>query len=506
MRAAAVATIALFYAGLFGVASHKAFHLATSSSQAVGAGTDTASGLGQSVGGEERVGDAPAADGTSAVGSGASGTGATAGPGSSATSPAGSRSTSGSGAASTARTGTGAQITIGIQYNDPSSDGAYTVLGVKGTTTGDDKGAYDALIADVNSRGGLGGRKVVPIYYANNNTDGSFDSQGQAACASFTEDHKVDLAIVTGTATRLLPGCLAAHHVPTLPVGNIMFDDTVLAGWAPYVYWSGMLSPDRWAPWIDLLSSNGYFGQASKVGLVTYETPLHHRVVERVVGPALARAGHQAADVAYTTEPPSVSALGSSATELSNVILRFRSENIDHVMFVGTQGAAPFLWMPQAESQGYRPRYGFTSADFPYVVQANAATAQLRDAIGMGWTPVRDVNFSQDPGGNPAAARCEAIMAKAGNKTPDRSADWQSHIAPCEAMFFFEAVFARATGTSGAAFRAAVDQLGTSYQSPHTFATRFVHDHYDGVSQVRAFRYDTGCSCFGYVGPLIAVP
>ena len=97
-------------------------------------------------------------------------------------------------------------------------------------------------------------------------------------------------------------------------------------------------------------------------------------------------------------------------------------------------------------------------------------------------------------------------MAKAGNKSQDRSADWQSHIAPCEAMFFFEAVFAHAANATGPAFRAAVDQLGTSYQSPHTFATRFIRDHYDGASEVRAIRYDTGCSCFGYVGPLVTVP
>ena len=66
-------------------------------------------------------------------------------------------------------------------------------------------------------------------------------------------------------------------------------------------------------------------------------------------------------------------------------------------------------------------------------------------------------------------------MTKAGNKTPDRSADWQSHIAPCEAMFFFEAVFARATGASGTAFRAAVDQLGTytSYIAGYTYSVDY---------------------------------
>ncbi|HVV35411.1 MAG TPA: hypothetical protein VHC63_02325 [Acidimicrobiales bacterium] len=397
-------------------------------------------------------------------------------------------------------------IQVGIQFNDPSSDTAYNVLGVKGTTTGDGKGAYQALIADINARGGLGGRKVVPVFYSNNNTQGTFDSQSQAACSAFTEDNRVELAVVTGTASRLLPSCMAAHHVPTLPVGNIILDDTLMSQWAPYVYWEGMLSLDRWAPWIDLLASNGYFDPGARVGLVAYDTAMHHRVVERVITPALARVKHAPVDVAYVGEPQSVSGLGSSATELSNVILRFRSQQIDHVMFVATQGAVPFLWMPEADSQGYRPRYGLTTADFPYVVQANASANQMRGALGMGWTPVRDVNYAQDPGGNPAATRCEALMAKAGNASSDRSADWQSHIAPCEAMFFFEAVMAHGGEAGGAAFRSGVDQLGTSYESPHTFATRFVSGHFDGASKVRLLRYDQGCACFSYAGPLVDVP
>jgi len=93
---------------------------------------------------------------------------------------------------------------------------------------------------------------------------------------------------------------------PTLPVGNIILDDTLMAQWAPYVYWEGMLSPQRWAPWIDVLSSNGYFDQNARVGLVTYDTPMHRRIVEQVVTPALTRAHHAPVDVAYTSEPGSV--------------------------------------------------------------------------------------------------------------------------------------------------------------------------------------------------------
>lgn len=408
--------------------------------------------------------------------------------------------------APTTRSGGAGQILVGIQYNTAGSDGAYSVLGVKGTSTGDGKGAYEALIEDLNSRGGLAGRKVVPVFYANNNSEGTFDAQSQKACSLFTEDYKVEIGIVTGTATRLLPSCLAKRQVPALPVGNMMLDDTHLAEWAPYVYWPGMLSPDRFAPWVDVLAANGFFAKESKLGLVAIDTPLHHRTVDGVLIPALAKIGFPPTDVAYTSESGSISDLGGGAAELSNVVLRFRSQGIDRVMFVASQGVLPFLWMPQAESQNYRPRYGFTSGDFPYIVQANAAPEQLRDAVGMGWSPARDVDFAQDPGGIPAAERCRAIMAKAGNRAADRSAEWQSHIAPCEAMFFLETVFKRAATSAGHAIRAAVDQLGTSYQSPHTFATRFIPGHYDGVAKVRAIRYDVRCACFGYVGPLMEVP
>ena len=55
-------------------------------------------------------------------------------------------------------------------------------------------------------------------------------------------------------------------------------------------------------------------------------------------------------------------------------------------------------------------------------------------------------------------------------------------------------------GTAPADLRAAVDRLGTRFDSPYTFSTRFGAGRHDGAAAWRPLAYDEGCQCFRYRG------
>jgi hypothetical protein len=117
----------------------------------------------------------------------------------------------------------------------------------------------------------------------------------------------------------------------------------------------------------------------------------------------LARVDHKAATTFYYAD----------VSTLEAGVLRFRSEGVTHVL---STDQFLFVFATKAESQNYRPRYGITTANAPYVLlQTTAPQRQLVGSIGVGAIPGLDVDAQHDPGNAvPGAARCRSIMAKAG--------------------------------------------------------------------------------------------
>lgn len=456
----------------------------SSGSGATGSGTS---------GGSSNVGGTPASSGGSPGVGGAPG-GAAAGGGIVATGAVGP--------GITAKT-----ITVGMHLADPSQDAALTAIGVKGVTTGDEKGESNAFIAYINAHGGVAGRKLVPIfqYYATNSQ--SFSQQYEQACAAFTQDNKVFAAISTSEYQQLdvLATCLKNAGSLLIFQNRLLWDQQVFNGFAPFVYSPSYLRGDRWGVIIDELAAQGYFGRNARVGLIYMNTPAVIRVKDRIIKPRIA--AHGAKVVAETSMPEydSLAGLSDASSATSSAVLQFRSANVTHVFAVGTNGTAYTFFPPQAESQGFRPRYGFDSTEIPQIAAANAPKAQLHGALGTGWWPTYDVDTPQDPGGNPATALCNSILANAGIHPNSRFAE-NDAIDLCDSLFFLTTNMNVAPQLTVAGFRTAVDHLGSGYRSPFTFSTEFSPGRYDGASAVRPEAFDDTCGCWKYTGPTVPAP
>src|SRR4051812_3012953 len=186
-------------------------------------GSSTASGLGGS-------GAASQSGATVTTGGAASQAGSVGGPGVPSRGGAVSGGSTGAvqaggGSASAVAPGvTATTIKVGVTYT-ANGEAANAALGASAITRGDEKGYMKAVIDDINERGGIAGRKLVPVYFAYDAQSAeSKDAQDQAACAALTQDNHVFVAF-GGGLTENFDACLQKAGVVKLGSGRLINED-----------------------------------------------------------------------------------------------------------------------------------------------------------------------------------------------------------------------------------------------------------------------------------------
>jgi len=451
------------------------------------------------------TGDSAGTVAASGAGTGAPSTGSRTSSGATATASLRAGSTTATGTGGTRAAASGPPIQVGVFY--PNDGGAaYAAFGV---TSPDSQGgdpttkllkALQAITDDINRRGGLGGRKMeLVLHGAPLVTGDTWSSQGQAACSDFTEDHKVFAALLMINGTVSTSECLAGRHVIVLESRNIVYDKYEYQKTSPYTYSARGLNLSRQGPWLEELSKGGYFDKGAKVGVVTIDDTMHSRSMDEVVRPTLRAHGITVTDVGLLTSPQATADAGTMGAQTGNVILRFKSEGIDHVIFWGSQGVGPFFFPTAAENQGYRPRYGLSTADYPELNRNQAPAAQFARAMGAGWSGPGDVGLAPNWQPSDKARACLKYFSDQGQAIT--TGDTASGVLNlCDSLWLLEAGMDRATVATPEAFRAAVDGLGSSVASGGTPVLWSPGVH-DGAAAVRRFAFDTGCSCFKWASP-----
>jgi hypothetical protein len=253
--------------------------------------------------------------------------------------------------------------------------------------------------------------------------------------------------------------------------------------------------------YVDRLVARGFLTPKSKVGLLLYSEGRYERVRDRTLVPALAAHGIKLAkQFAYTPMYGSNAGttLSREAQESSSAVLAFQSAGVDRVLFMAAGADLPLLFMQAADSQAYRPKYGLHTLIVPSSQTGNPS-AQLEGSMGIGWWPVVDNDYQHPPAGNAAAAKCVKIMNDAGVDLTDGAA-LEEALRYCDGMFFLRAASERGPAFDIAGLRHGAEALGSSYQSPMTFGTRFADGRVDGADLVRDFDWSAACTCFAYRG------
>lgn len=425
--------------------------------------------------------------------------------------PLATEATSAAGPTGTARGVTATTIKIGV-YTAQGMDSAHSAIGSK-VSTGDHRAMAMAVVNWINSHGGAAGRKLVPVFH-NADTSraaSSPDAEYEAACAAWTEDDSVyAVASPVGTVGESLYACLAKKQV-IASASQDPKDAGFFKRYADYFYGPADFNITRMLRNnVNALHAGGYFSAWNhlsgepgtmpvKVGVLRADTPGEKASVDEGLKPALA--SHGLAVAAEFAVPPTV----DGARAYSAAVLRFKQENITHVLF--SRLGTPLFFGQSAEPQQYFPRYGIHTSNFPgSYLQFNMSAKTLGGSMGMGWQPVNDVDTQRDPGPpSDRAALCLKLMRQAGQDTSVRTlaalASWF-----CDSIFFIRDALERAPNFTPAGFRAGAEAL-TRYEAASTFRSGFAPGRlHDGAMAYRLFAFGAACGCFDYVTPVRPAP
>jgi hypothetical protein len=192
---------------------------------------------------------------------------------------------------------------------------------------------------------------------------------------------------------------------------------------------------------------------------------------------------------------------GAEAGRAGNLVLQFRTANVDTVSVMSVSEGPPVLILANAaEAQGWHPKYVVSSLANASILAGQIPNGQAANVHGYGWMPVMDVSPDAWPSTPPAAQRCIA-MAKAKGLNLTAPADFAYAFNLCDALFVYEAALKATSGrTEGPAVVGAVEALGSSFSGALTLEGRltFGPTRHDAPSFARYFSWEATCSCFRY--------
>jgi len=384
-------------------------------------------------------------------------------------------------------------IKVGFLYN--SQRGATAIaLGAAGAAgTYNVRDVINVVVRYANSHGGFAGRKLEPVFYDSNGADAqTLDGQG---CATWTQDNEV-FALPGGTDARNT--CAEKAHAIPLGAGSAT---------APtYERFRHLVDPttirlDRLAKvTVNGLNRAGYF--TGKLGLVTWDHPEYRYTMSHGYLPALEAINVKPVDIAYVSPPQSPGALPDMAAAMASFVTKFRSQGIDHVIIQDgpagfcANGCQTLVWMNQAKSQRWYPRYGQNANNAPG--SAVMPSDQMDHALAVDSS---DIDPLQDAGWrlNAARERCFKIQADAGYPVKN-PADRAFAALYCDWIFFLQRVVNTLPVLSADAFIQAVANLGTSFPTAFVYGSKFVPGRRDGAGLVRTNEYFDSCKCLKYKG------
>jgi hypothetical protein len=443
---------------------------------------------------------AAGAAGTSGSGGGGSGGGGSGGAGGAAAGSggggSGSRTSSGAGGGRMGPGVTADEIVIGIAIPDDGDTVNNANLGTDNLTQGDTERYYNLMREEINSSGGIAGRKIRYSIYRFSNTNTNSTQMEQAACAHWTQDDRAFTATFSYSPNFL--SCAQRNGLSTTFSGLTFSDDRIYATFPTHIEHSAMSLTRQMLNLPKGLVAEKYFDKGYKLGVITYDQPTAARAVDGTLKPALARLGHKITDIRRISYLESTNDVGKLTAEMQNAILSFKTQGITHVIIVDEKGVLTLLATAAAENQNYRPRYGLNSQNGLTVLASQVPPGQFNRAVGIGWFPQLDVPERELPR-NPSRERCLATFKKHGQE-PANANNAGVMVSICERINFVKAsVEAGLPDITAESFARGAESLRGSFPSALGLGNNFFSPkRHAGAAFYRHVRYDPQCTCFHY--------
>ncbi len=366
-------------------------------------------------------------------------------------------------------------IQIGVAYLDLSA-----VESIVNIRHGDYVKAYTAVIDDINAKGGINGRKLVPTFApvppSQLNPNGADE-----ACLKLTEDAQVFAAIGYFDGDAAL--CYVEQHDTPIVGGNMSTErrDRAKAPWFAIV----TDNDTRTTEGIAALAKAGELDDA-KVAMVA--NPVDAKSVELATD-ALDDAGVELVDTAvFDASGGDVEAAAAQATTIAE---RFKSEGVTTIITLGDGAVNMSRGLARS---GFTPRLVALNPDGIQAVAADKSTDKsvLEDAIAVTDNPRGQ--FTEEH-----FQACLKIVEPATGQTvqdpntkPEGSPDYiVSALAACQNTLLFAEIAEKAgKELNNSTFRAAGEELG-AFDLPGIPGSHYSAERPDGALPLYITRYDS---------------
>ena len=367
-------------------------------------------------------------------------------------------------------------------------------LGFKLPPSGDLEAQINAIVDDVNSSGGIAGRRMVPVI---RRFEALTDSQAneEKLCTAFTQDDKVFAVVLQGQFQATSRSCYARARTIMLDTTAFPLEQSAFEELAPYLWQPsypeyGEVSAAMIA---DLDQAKFFAGHT--LGVVGIDNPQNRAVYENRISAQLDDLGIRAAAVRWID--------GSSSATLQTgqdqAVSAFKSAKVDRLVVVGGQRLAAFM-MITAQKQNWYPAFALSTFDQPDFGIRNYPESMV-GSVGVSLSVAFDVGDDQLewPSG-PGEKRCVATLEGGGDRFPERTNARQG-LLYCDAAWLLQDGFRGSTGPVNAtAFRRGVFGLGDTFEPAAAYAARFEVGRYAGAFGFRRMRYERRCNCMVLVG------
>lgn len=400
--------------------------------------------------------------------------------------------------------------TIGFVYADDTQLAA----NMFGSSTGPDaphKAIAEALVADMNERGGLLGRTVALVSEGFDSLTISLSGEFQRVCEKLTSDRQVISAttLFQPDPVTILAECLKRKGAGLVLGVQSLFDQQEALKYFPYLYSPSTIGFDRLDVVVERAKAANWIPAGAKVGVVFNDGAAARRALDKVVRPAWERHGHQVVPAAMSPwTSTAATGLQKNEDEANTAITTFGKENVNHVMFVGLGGRGPFVFHQVAIKERYNPDYLYTSIDnATYQLQQHskapvAAHAQWDGTIGFGWMPSWDTGETNGTG-TPAGKQCfDGLRAKGLNINSEHA----TVLMICDYFRLIESLVKASGSFEARSWGAVYPKVLGAYQPALSLSFGPKPGRFDGPVEARMFKYFTDCTCFRYTSEKMPLP
>jgi ABC-type branched-subunit amino acid transport system substrate-binding protein len=317
------------------------------------------------------------------------------------------------GESATGGTGTGtseADSTTGVTDDSITVSLVYADLSILSEQNlapeiGDAGKTAQAVVDDINAKGGVGGRKIILKNHVLSGVAGiTSPDVGRQACVQATEDDKPFAVVVGAALPASMVQCLGVDHDPLT---------ITMAGWPDSLYQAmgGRLfsvashtsaSQERLYSALPKAVDGQYPLAGKKVGIIRMDTADQKEAADTALKPALSELGVSVAAESVLPCPE-----GSTTCEQHDVaIQRMRDAGVDTV-FLLAQTLAGSATVEAAQKVGYKPQWITMDQNVTDTVAQfyKNASDSFNGALGLG-TAFKDFT--------PAADECNRIAVAGG--------------------------------------------------------------------------------------------